>query len=113
MFQLLYQVNAIGNQLASLKEVVKCIEDHELEVEYPPESLLARIQQLKEQSKKNAKIANMPKKGGKKRHAAGSDLGPKAQTRLRDRKCRRNEPLVETSLNVSPPAFHSTTNTIS
>lgn len=51
----------------------------------------------------------MPKKCGKKRHAAGSDPGPKAQKELRDGKRRHSEPLLETSLNVSPPALHSTT----
>ncbi|WOG84317.1 hypothetical protein DCAR_0103500 [Daucus carota subsp. sativus] len=71
---------AIGKQLASLRAVVKCIKDHQLEVEYPPESLLARIQQLK------AKRADMPQNSGKKRRAAG----PKAQTGGSNRK-RRHE----------------------
>lgn len=102
------QGKAVGKQLASLRAVVKCIKDRKLEIQYPPDNLLARIQELEE----NIKITDMPKKFGRKRHAASSDLGVEAQTQWRKRKHSRIEPLVETSLNV-PPAFHSMTNAVS
>ncbi|XP_074337139.1 uncharacterized protein LOC141674312 [Apium graveolens] len=100
---------AMHKQLASLRAAVKCIKDHHLEVQYPPHNLLARIQQLEEQLKETTKRSEMPKKLGRKRHAAGS---LEAQTQWCNRKHPRIEPLVETSLNV-PPAFHSTKNVIS
>lgn len=96
------QGKAISKQLASVKEVVKCIKDHQLEIEYPPHNLLARIKQLEEL---------MPKKSGRKRHASGSDLRLEAQTQWHNRKHPRIESLVGTSLNV-PPAFRSMTDVI-
>ncbi|KAK1370604.1 hypothetical protein POM88_036696 [Heracleum sosnowskyi] len=69
-------------------------------------SLLPRIQQLEEQSKETTKGSDTPKKLGRKRHAAGSDLSLEAQMQWCNRKHPRIEPLVETSLNV-PSAFHS------
>ncbi|XP_063942719.1 FRIGIDA-like protein 5 [Daucus carota subsp. sativus] len=96
------QGKAISKQLASVKEVVKCIKDHQLEIEYPPHNLLARIKQLEEL---------MPKKSGRKRHASGSDLRLEAQTQWHNRKHPRIEPLVGSSLNV-PPAFLSMTDVI-
>lgn len=82
---------------------MKCIKDHHLEIQYPPNKLLVRIQQLEEKSKDNTKRTDMPKKLGRKRHAAGS---LEAQTQWCNRKHPRIEPLIETSLNV-PSAFHS------
>lgn len=102
------QGKAIGRQLASLRAVVKCIKDHQLEIQYPPDYLLARIQQLQE----NIKRTDMPKKFGRKRDAASLDLCVEAQRQRHKRKHSQIKPLVETSLYV-PPAFHSMTNTIS
>ncbi|KAL1833414.1 hypothetical protein ACET3Z_003065 [Daucus carota] len=63
---------SFSNLLAEKVQVQKSSDEPELllEVEYPPESLLARIQQLK------AKRADTSQNSGKIRRAAGSDLGP-------------------------------------
>ncbi|KAK1360342.1 hypothetical protein POM88_044816 [Heracleum sosnowskyi] len=94
----------IRRQLAALREVVKCIKDHQLEVEYPPENLLAQVQQLEEQAKEVSEersqsykkftekqhAASGPEaqthKFGKKLHAAS---GPEAQTRKKSKRKRR------------------------
>lgn len=112
-FKYCKQSKVIGQQLASLRAVVKCIRDHHLESQYPPDNLLARLQQLEEQYyKENTKKTDMPKKLGRKRHAAGLDLSLEAQTQWCNRKHPRIEPLIETSLNI-PPAFHSMKKVIS
>ena len=78
---------------------------------------------IQHEAEKNCKLAEVvpdptetcaiqPQKISRKRPAAGSDLGPKAQLRRSNRKLRRTEPLVETSSNVPPPAFHSAANVI-
>lgn len=43
------QMKSMGRELLALRSVVKCIKDHQLELEYPPQQLYPRINQLERQ----------------------------------------------------------------
>ncbi|XP_074358219.1 uncharacterized protein LOC141697629 [Apium graveolens] len=119
----------ISKQLAILREVVKCVKDHQLEAEYPLEDLIAQVQKLEELAKEFAERSqpynHLQKKhvSGpypspeaqmstkfKRKQAAGPYPGPEAQTQWHMKKHLRIQPPAGTSFNVRAPAFNSVAN---
>lgn len=68
--------NILYRQISALRNVIKCIKDRQLEVEYPPENLLALARQLEKQAKE-VREERSQSKFTKKQDAAS---GPEAQT---------------------------------
>lgn len=111
--------------------MLKCIKDHQLEDEYPPENLLAQVQKLEELAKefkersqsynhfkKKQHVsgpypcpeAQMHTKFKRKQAAAGLYRGPEAQTQWHINKHPRINPPAGTSFNVPSPAFNPMAN---
>ncbi|WOH04507.1 hypothetical protein DCAR_0623916 [Daucus carota subsp. sativus] len=127
---LLANIGIISKQLGILRGLVKCIKDHQLEVEYPPEDLLAQIQNLEEKSKEVIERSQSYKNCSKRPHVSGPDPRPEAQshtnfqkrpaaglyprpeaqTQWRISKHPRIEPPARTSSNVPFPAFNPMAN---
>ncbi|WOH04506.1 hypothetical protein DCAR_0623915 [Daucus carota subsp. sativus] len=123
-------IGIISKQLGILRGLVKCIKDHQLEVEYPPEDLLAQIQNLEEKSKEVIERSQSYKNCSKRPHVSGPDPRPEAQshtnfqkrpaaglyprpeaqTQWRISKHPRIEPPARTSSNVPFPAFNPMAN---
>nr|XP_017255101.1 PREDICTED: chromosome partition protein Smc-like [Daucus carota subsp. sativus] len=123
-------IGIISKQLGILRGLVKCIKDHQLEVEYPPEDLLAQIQNLEEKSKEVIERSQSYKNCSKRPHVSGPDPRPEAQshtnfqkrpaaglyprpeaqTQWRISKHPRVEPPAGFSSNVPFPAFNPMAN---
>lgn len=105
--------------------MVKCIKDHQLEVEYPLEIILAQVQKLEELARSQPYIhfrkkhvsgqypspkAQMLTRFKRKQLASGPYSGPEAQNQWHINKHPRIEPPVGTSLNIPSPVFNSMAN---
>ncbi|KAM7521925.1 hypothetical protein LguiA_011827 [Lonicera macranthoides] len=64
-------------ELSALKAVIKCIEDHKLEDQYPLEPLQKRIQQLEKAKADKKRATEVPKPQPKRPRANGVGNGPR------------------------------------
>lgn len=78
--------DAVNSELAALRSVIKCIEDHKLEADYSAEALKERVEWLKSQKsemranrKAARQVAHAQRLSGNKRPFSSTDAGPHHQ----------------------------------
>lgn len=75
---LIFQNDANEKELSALKIVIKCIEDHKLEDQYPVDPLQKRVFQLEKVKADKKRAAEASKPQSKRPRANGGTYGPRA-----------------------------------
>ncbi|XP_058094370.1 FRIGIDA-like protein 3 [Magnolia sinica] len=79
------QNEANDRELSALKAVVKCIEEHKLEEQYPVDPLQKRILQLEKAKADKKRAAEAAKPQSKRPRANGGSYGPRIITNIPDK----------------------------
>lgn len=64
-------------ELSALKAVIKCVEEHKLEEQFPLDSLLRRVPQLEKTKADKKQASEVPKPQSKRARATNTAYGPR------------------------------------
>ena len=111
----LLQINASKKEQSALRAVIKCVEDHKLEVEFPLEALRTRLEELEKAKTEKKKAASSCSSGGssgpanKRIRASNGGAMPAANAgRLNDNTGAPSSPATTTTTTfIGSPSSHA------
>lgn len=86
-YLLLPQIDVNDRELIALKAVIKCIEDHKLDDQYPLDPLQKRATQLEKAKADKKRVTEATKPQPKRPRANGVGYGPRVTNILSDKTC--------------------------